>query len=78
MAIIELTGKVIIKKFAPGSKSEHDAVFLETEKGCYKLKRPGGNPFRDPELDRLVGKEITARGTINEYLFIIDQFEVIG
>jgi hypothetical protein len=75
---IELTGNVVMKSFGKGSKSEHNAVFLDSDKGSYKLRRTGGNPFRDPELDQLVGKQITAKGTINEYVFIIDQFEVIG
>jgi hypothetical protein len=36
---VVLTGEVISEKFAPGSKSEHDAVFLITETGRYKLRR---------------------------------------
>ena len=78
MTNIQLTGKVIARKFSPGSKSEHEAVFLETDQGDYKLKRSGGNPFRDPELDQLVGKRISAAGTITDYLFVMDHYEVLG
>ena len=67
---VELTGKVIQKKFAPGSKSEHDAIYLETDQGDFQLRRLGGNPFSDPELKKLVGKKIIATGMLNEKLFI--------
>jgi len=67
---IELTGKVIKKKFAEGSKSEHNAVYLETHEATYQLRRLGGNPFADPELNKLVGKKINATGVIKGMLFI--------
>ena len=67
---VELTGKVIQKKFAVGSKSEHDAIYLETDQGDFRLRRLGGNPFSDPVLNELVGKKITATGILNEKLFI--------
>lgn len=65
-----LTGKLVKKGFARGSKSEHEAVYLETEKGFFKLKRMGGNPFHDPELDAMVGKQVTVVGRVDEYQFI--------
>lgn len=67
---IELTGKVIQKKFGDGSKSEHNAVYLETTEGDYQLRRLGGNPFSDPELNKLIGKKINATGIIKGMLFI--------
>ena len=67
---IELTGKVIQKKFAEGSKSEHNAVYLETPEGSYQLRRLGGNPFSDPDLNKLVGKKINATGILKGLLFI--------
>ena len=66
----QLTGKVVLKKFAAGSKSEHDAVYLESGEGSFVLRRMGGNPFHDPELHKLVGKQITATGTVNQSLFL--------
>jgi len=67
----ELTGKVILKKFGEGSKSEHDAVYLDTGKKKYRLKRRGGKPFHDPSLLEMVGKSIKARGIITPYFFEI-------
>ena len=66
----KLTGKVITKDVAKGSKSEHEAVCLETEEGTFILRREGGNPFYDSVLHKLVGKQINATGIINDDLFI--------
>jgi hypothetical protein len=68
---MELTGKVIIQKFGKDSKSEHDAVYLDTGKKKYRLKRKGGNPFYDTSLHELVGKTIKVRGNITPYFFEI-------
>jgi len=73
----ELTGKVIEKKFAPGSKSEHDAIYLETDHGDFQFRRRGGNPFSDPELKKLVGKKITATGILSGRLFVANTIKDI-
>jgi len=63
----EFTGKVTKRPFGAGSKSAHDAVRLDTADGSYVLRRIGGNPFRDPELDGLVGKTIRCHGEVSGY-----------
>jgi hypothetical protein len=77
MIIMELKGKVVIKRFAKGSKSEHDAVYLETDQGNYVLRQAGANPFADPKLKKLVGKRISAEGTLKDYLFLAKVVKVI-
>jgi hypothetical protein len=74
---MELKGKVVMKKFAVGSKSEHDAVYIETDKGDFVLRQVGGNPFNDPELKKLVGKKIKAEGSLKDYLFIAKVIKTI-
>jgi hypothetical protein len=70
--ISEFRGKVTRKPFGKGSKSEHLAVVLETDGGDLVLRRPGGNPIRDPELEQLVGKTISARGRkIGNLLYVL-------
>jgi hypothetical protein len=65
------TGLVVKKTFGAGSKSQHEGIFLETEAGeSYKLKRMGGNPFNDPELNKLVGKTIAVSGIADQNLLI--------
>ena len=58
----EVSGQVVKAPFGTGSKSEHDAVYLNTDKGRFVLRRPGANAFSDPELENLVGKKIQGRG----------------
>lgn len=52
-----LIGKIVKKKWAEGSKSEHEAVCIETKTQTLKLRRQGGNPSSDPELEKWVGQD---------------------
>lgn len=71
----EEVGTVVRKRFAEGSKSDHEAIWLICKDVQYVLRRPGGNPFADPELAALVGKRIRARGTILDYVLILKDWE---
>ncbi|MBD0280445.1 MAG: hypothetical protein ICV81_21120 [Flavisolibacter sp.] len=75
-APVELTGKVVMKKVNVGSKSEYEAVCLETDNASYVLRRAGGNPFQDQSLQKLKGKTITAKGVISDYLFFMTEFKI--
>ncbi|CAN5159504.1 hypothetical protein BH09BAC2_BH09BAC2_13680 [soil metagenome] len=68
---MKLKGKVILKDFSAGSKSAHDAVYLDTGDNQYRLKKLDGNPFHDNSLHRLLGKTICAEGNITDYFFEI-------
>jgi hypothetical protein len=75
----QFVGKVIKKPFAVGSKSEREAVQLDTGQGSFVLRRVGGNPLSDPELDKLVGKTIRCEGELQGYtLTIVDWREDSG
>ena len=72
-------GTVVMKPFAVGSKSERDVVMLVTDSGEYVLRRKGGNPFVDPQLVQLVGKEIQCTGVLHVYTLIMsDWSELTG
>lgn len=58
------TGKVVRHPFGVGSRSEHEAVSLESDSGVYKLRRMGGHAFTDPVLEELVGKRLRATGLL--------------
>ena len=61
----DFRGRVDRRAVAAGSKSEHDAVVLVTDDGRELiLRRLGGNPFADPELDALVGKTVRCTGEL--------------
>ena len=62
----EFIGKVAMRPFAVGSKSERAAVWLDTAGGSFILRRQGANPLYDPELETLVGKTIKARGEVSD------------
>ena len=68
---MQLTGRVTKKLFAEGSKSEREAVVLVTDAGEYVLRRKGGNPFFDAELETLVGKSIKGEGDLTGYTFLM-------
>jgi hypothetical protein len=57
-------GKVVKKRIATGSKSEREAVVLETEGRDIVLRKKGANPFESGDMENLVGKTITAEGSM--------------
>jgi hypothetical protein len=71
---MDFSGLVIKEVVGKGSKSEHAAVMLETAKERFLLRRQGGNPFRDPELDRLVGKRIKGSGVVTGNTLIMSDW----
>jgi len=73
----EFVGKVTTGPFGTGSKSEHQAVYIETDRGKFVLRREEGNPFYDPELQSLVGKTIRCDGEIDNYVLFASKCAVI-
>jgi hypothetical protein len=74
----EFIGRVTKGPFAKGSKSEHNAVCLDTGKASYVLRRQGGNPFQDPQLLKLVGKRIRCEGELSGYTLIMATCKVLN
>ena len=68
-----ITGKVTRRPYAVGSKSEQVAVMLVSGDREFRLRRMGGDPYLDPSLDRLVGKEIKAEGVVTGPSFILER-----
>ena len=73
----EFVGKVTKKLFGRGSKSEHEAIYLETEQDQYVLRRQGGNPFYDPELHKLIGKRVRCTGVVDDYTLTISDLKEV-
>ena len=70
-----LTGQVVKRPFALGSKSEREAVLLEVSDGQqFVLRRIGANAFCDPVLDALITKRITCQGDLHGSTFLIQQW----
>jgi len=71
-------GHVVRRRVSVGSKSEHEALVLVTDGGDeYKLRREGGNPFRDPELDVLEGERIECEGIVRDGQLIMSRWSVL-
>ena len=71
------TGTVVKACFAPGSKSEREAVMLDTGSERLVLRQKGGNAFRDPALEALVGRRITGSGHRTGYTLILDNWATL-
>lgn len=71
-------GKVLRQRWAKGSKSDHEAVVLITPEGPLKLRRPGGNPFVDPELEQLVGQEIAGDGEVHQGQLLMTNWQIVS
>ena len=71
---VERYGTVTQAVVSPGSKSERQAVVLDTGGQRYVLRRRGGNPFRDAVLDGLVGKRLRAVGDVHGSNFILKEW----
>ena len=72
-------GQVERRRLAPGSKSEHDAIVLVEDDGAvWKLRRLGGNPFRDPVLDALLGRRIEVEGRAEGSTLFFDCWRLMG
>jgi hypothetical protein len=73
----EFKGQVVKRPFAVGSKSEREAVFLETKGRRYVLRQMGGDPYHDPELEKLVGKTIIAEGEVDDYVLLVSGWKIV-
>jgi len=72
-----LIGKVERGPFGVGSKSEREAVWIETEDERLVLRRKGGPTYGDRELDRYVGKRVKCDGFVVGYLLLAENIEAL-
>jgi hypothetical protein len=70
-------GEVVRRLVGAGSKSEREAVVLDTPERTYLLRRREGNPFADPVLNELVGQRLRLEGTALETTFVIDRWTAV-
>ena len=77
METATFSGSVVKRRFGAGSKSERDAIFLVTPDRDYVLRRQGGNPYHDPDLERLIGKQIQCTGVVTGYTLLVSDCAVV-
>ena len=71
-----LSGEVVRAPFGAGSKSERQAIWLETARGRFVLRRKDGPTFGDKALEKYVGKRVTCDGFIVEYMLLAERIEI--
>jgi len=71
-------GRVVRKLVSKGSKSEHQALVLETSSGDFILRTPEGNAFqRDPQLEAFEGERIRVSGRQSGTTLIVTMAELL-
>lgn len=76
--VVGLTGEVVRGPFGGGSKSEREAVWLETADERFVLRRKEGPTYDDRVLNRYVGKRIKCDGFVVGYMLLAEQIEVLA
>ena len=70
---VRVRGTVRRDVYAPGSKSEHVAVLLDADDGrTWVLRRPGANPYDDPELAELDGATVDVEGRTHRDVLLVE------
>ena len=75
--VAQMEGRVVSRRINPGSKSDHEGVVLVCKGAEFKLRRKGGPPFGDEELQRTVGKRIRAVGLVSAGQFIVERYDIV-
>jgi hypothetical protein len=76
--IEKLRGQVTRGVYGKGSKSEREAVFIETGDGRYLLRRKGGPVYADSELERYVGHAVECDGFLLGTTLLAERIDLIG
>lgn len=71
-------GQVVAGPVGGGSKSERSAVWIETARGRYLLRRQGGPSHGDATLDRYVGQRVVCCGFIIGSSLLAERIDPIG
>jgi hypothetical protein len=73
----DLIGAVARGSFGAGSKSERQAVWFETAKGRFVLRRKEGPTFGDKALEQYVGKRVRCSGFVVDYTLLAERIEIL-
>jgi hypothetical protein len=76
--VTSMRGRVIQGRYGIGSKSERQAVFLETANARYILRRKTGPVFGDTELTQYIGHDVECDGFLVGTTLLEERIEVVG
>ena len=76
--VTSLLGHVMQGAYGKGSKSEREAIFIETpEAQRYLLRRKTGPAFGDAELTRYIGHQIKCDGFVIGTTLMAERIELV-
>ena len=75
--VTSLRGRVTTGIYAKGSKSEHEAIFIETANGRYVLRRKTGPVFNDAELKQYIGHDVECDGFLIDATLLAERIELV-
>ena len=77
--VTALCGRVTQGAYGKGSKSEREAVFIETaDARRYILRHKTGPALYDTELMQYVGHEVKCDGLVVGKTLLVERIEVVG
>lgn len=69
-------GRVSKGGYGKGTKSEREAVFIESKEGRYLLRRKAGPAFADSALERYVGHTVQCDGFLLGTTLLAERIEI--
>ena len=72
-----LEGSVARGRFGTGSKSEREAMWIDTAEGRFVLRRKGGPAYDDRSLERYEGKRVRCSGFIVDYSLLAERIDIV-
>lgn len=72
-----MTGLVVRASYAAGSKSEQQALWLESKAGRYLLRRKEGPAFGDKSIEKYVGKQVFCDGFLVGNTLLAEKIEIL-
>ena len=74
--LITKNGTVVRKMFSPGSKSQHYAFYLITEKDEWVLRIRGENSFENKFFEPYENKKVECRGSESSYVLFVEEIKI--
>jgi hypothetical protein len=75
--IKQLRGQVTRGVYGKNTKSEREAVFVDTGAERYLLRRKAGPAYADKQLDQYIGRTVTCDGFLLGTTLLADTIHVV-
>jgi len=75
--IKQLRGQVTRGVYGKNTKSEREAIFIDTGSERYVLRRKTGPAYADKQLDQYVGRTVTCTGFLLGTTLLADAISVV-